>query len=92
MLGNGQLEQLLGSIGALNARVAIAWMTYCGLMYVLSDLKTDYAKLPYLEAWTSVILGMIFTGTCITGLACCVSLAIKSALFVTRVISKMKSR
>lgn len=45
MLGSGQLEQLLGSIGALSAGVAIAWMTYCGSMYVLSDLKTDYAKL-----------------------------------------------
>ena len=92
MLGSGQLEQLLGSMGALSAGVAIAWMTYCGSMYVLSDLKTDYAKLPYLGAWTSAIHGMIFTGMCITGLACCVSLAIKSALFVTRVISKMKSR
>jgi len=45
MLGSGQLEQLLGSICALSAGVAIAWMTYCGSMFVLSDLKTDHAKL-----------------------------------------------
>lgn len=51
-----------------------------------------FANLPYLGAWTSAIHGMIFTGICITGLACCVSLSIKSALVVTRVISKIKSR
>lgn len=45
MLGSGLLEQLLGSIGALSAGLATAWMTYCGSRYVLSDLKTDYAKL-----------------------------------------------
>ena len=51
-----------------------------------------FANLPYLGAWTSAIHGMIFTGMCITRLACCVSLSIKSASFVTRVISKIKSR
>ena len=45
MLGSGQLEQLLGSIGAFSAGLAIAWITYCRSMYVLSDLKTDYARL-----------------------------------------------
>jgi len=45
MLGSEQLELLLGSIGALSAGLATAWLTYCGSRYVLSDLKTDYAKL-----------------------------------------------
>jgi len=45
MLGSGQLELLLGSIGALSAGLATAWLTYCGSRYVLSDAKTDCAKL-----------------------------------------------
>lgn len=45
MLGNGQLELLLGSIGALSAGLATAWLTYYGSRYVLSDAKTDCAKL-----------------------------------------------
>nr|QHU24389.1 hypothetical protein [Pseudomonas aeruginosa] len=51
-----------------------------------------FENLPYLGAWTSAIHGMIFTGMCITGLACCVSLSIKSALVVTSVLSKIESR
>lgn len=49
------------------------------------------ANLPYLGAWTSAIHGMIFTGMCITGIACCVSLSIKSALVVTSVILTRQS-
>ena len=45
MLGSEQLELLLGSIGALSAGLATAWLTYYGSRYVLSDAKTDCAKL-----------------------------------------------
>lgn len=45
MLGSEQLELLLGSIGALSAGLATAWLTCYGSRYVLSDAKTDCAKL-----------------------------------------------
>lgn len=51
-----------------------------------------FVNLPHLGAWTSAVHGMIFTGMCVTGLACCVSLLIKTALVVTSVISNIKSR
>ncbi len=51
-----------------------------------------FVNLPHLGAWTSAVHGMIFTGICVTVLACCLSLLIKTALVVTSVISNIKSR